>query len=143
MQHRLEPGGYVPKVYKDLWIPPSSEYPQGESIVVMEKMGRDGLKILRDFLSAFHSRTPWAMSLNRLHMSIDGVDGLAYAHSQGYIHLDYKLENYMERLSSSQRFAIIDWDMAVDVTKPQRSWPLKGTPLYMAPGKTQNPNCCG
>ncbi|KAJ5812103.1 kinase-like protein [Penicillium riverlandense] len=146
VQHRLEPGGYVPIVYKDLWIPAGRDYPEGESLVVMERMGKDAFAILSQFPTAFARKEPWALSFSRLYMIKDLVDGLEYAHSNRIIDMDVKLENLMQRIptarSRSQRFAIIDWDFAIDLSRAQSSWPRKGTPLYAAPGKTKNPNCC-
>jgi serine/threonine protein kinase len=143
IQHLLEPGGWVPKVYKDLWIPPSSEYPKGESLVVMQRMAEDGWSLLSRYPAALSAKKSWAPKFNRLIMIQDLVAGLKYAHENKIIHMDVKLENLMQKIPNPTdryyRFQVIDWDLATDLTKRQTSWPGKGTVMFMAPGKTITP----
>lgn len=140
VRHMLE-HGYVPKVYKDLWIPPSEEYPRGESLVVMQRMGRDALGLLWSYPAALSAKRSWIAKFNRLHMVLDLVTGLKYAHSYYLIHRDTTLSNLMQQIPTPAtgyyRFQIIDWDTATNVDQ-ETLWDTKGSPRYMAPGKTES-----
>jgi serine/threonine protein kinase len=146
VQEALEPGGYVLQVYKILWVLPSREHPRGESLAVMEMMGRDALTLVVNYHGALTQQQPWTRYFNRLSMMIDLAGGLEYAHSQEFSHMDVKLENLMRVIPTTgttrYEFKIIDWDIAKDLSKEQTSWPTSGTPRYKAPGETKNPNCC-
>ncbi|KAJ5601575.1 NIMA-like serine/threonine kinase [Penicillium lagena] len=137
IQNLLRECAYVPQVHKTLWIPPDKTYPEGQSLVIMESMASDTWDLVNSYPQARREKQPWAGHFNRLFMMEDLVTGLAYAHSLQIIHMDVKLENLMLRHNKPgekyYHFAIIDWDMAMILTKEQVGQALKGTPPYMAP----------
>ena len=76
-------------------------------------------------------RSPLLAS-HRLQILRKQAEALAYVHSEGFLHLDYKPENILIRNDAS--VVLIDFDLAMPrPARPLRIRSVPGTPAYLAP----------
>lgn len=111
--NKLQPGGFVPKVYKALIDPQADDDPQvdsGLSILVMERLEADAHDMMHKFFEALKTHGTQYRLFNRLKMMQKLVAGLWYAHQKGIAHEDVKLKNLMN--AGGDKWKIIDWDGA-------------------------------
>lgn len=93
--------------------------------IVMEYFPSENLKFLL-------RNRPAALDGMKLRVLKQAAEGLAYVHSQGYVHRDVKPENFLVDPEGSVR--LIDFSIAQKVgAGAARAGKIEGTPSYMAP----------
>lgn len=80
-----------------------------------------------DLVKAITSRK----SYNTIEVFIQICKGLKFLHSNNIAHLDLKLANIMFTDKTLKKIKIIDFGLAIEISKPLKIW--RGTPGYISP----------